>query len=217
MAASLDALLQRSWRRCWEGLGAAGDGIGIRDELLAAWSEAQRHYHTLRHLQDCLALLEPSLELAEHPHEVEVALWFHDAVYDPKAADNERRSADWADVALAAAGVGTEARQRVHALVMATRHAAEPVGADAELLVDIDLSILGADRQRFEEYEREVREEYAWVPGPVFRHKRRGLLGEFLARPRLFATEVFHARFEAPARANLSWSRAALKPWWQFW
>ena len=146
-----------------------------------------------------------------------MALWFHDAIYDPKAAENELRSAEWAARALAEAGVASEARARVHALVMATRHAAEAVGVDEQLLVDVDLAILGADRERFDEYEVEVREEYAWVPGPVFRHKRRGILSEFLARARIYATAPFAERFEEMARANLAHAIASLKPWWRPW
>ena len=214
---ALDPLFETSWRRAWAGLATQAEGVGLRDDLLAAWSQPQRRYHTLRHLRDCLAQLEPVLALAEHAGEVEMALWFHDAVYDPKAADNEARSAAWAENALAAAGVEAGARQRIHALVMATRHEAQPAGRDQQLLVDVDLSILGTDADRFDEYEVEVREEYAWVPAPLFRHKRRQILQEFLARPEIYSTPAFAARFEAPARANLARALERLRPWWRTW
>jgi predicted metal-dependent HD superfamily phosphohydrolase len=105
----------------------------------------------------------------------------------------------------------------VQALVMATRHAARPSGLDEELLVDVDLAILGADPERFDEYQVEVRAEYAWVPGPLFRHKRREVLAGFLARPAIYSTPGFRARFEAQARANLDRAIAGLRPWWQLW
>jgi predicted metal-dependent HD superfamily phosphohydrolase len=216
-ADAVEPLFERSWRRAWRELAAGGDGLALRDGLLEAWIGPSRHYHTLRHLHDCLALLEPVRETARHPAEVEIALWFHDAIYDPRAADNEQRSADWAAKALSDAGVDPQATARVHALVMATRHAAEADGTDQELLVDIDLAILGAGRERFDEYEVEVREEYAWVPGPVFRHKRKQILAGFLARPRLYSTPQFAERFEASARENLAHSLASLKPWWRPW
>ena len=116
-------------------------------------------------------------------------------------------------VAAAAVDVG----QRVHALVMATCHDAQPTTADAGLLVDIDLSILGAGPERFDEYEVQVRQEYAWVPGLVFRRKRREILQGFLARPRIYATDPFHRRFEEQARANLQRSVDRLKPWLGSW
>ena len=117
--------------------------------------------------------------------------------------DNEARSADWAQQALRAAGVAEDAARRVHALVMATRHDAQPEGTDAQLLVDIDLSILGAPAARFAEYERQIRVEYAHVPPEVFEPRRRAILGSFLARDPLYLTTSVRARLETQARLNL--------------
>lgn len=195
-------LTARSWQRAWAALGLRAPD-GLRQRLLDAWAEPRRHYHSQQHLRECLALLESVLDLAEHPGEVELALWFHDAVYDPQGQGNEQRSADWACDALAQAGAGAAAQQRVRALIMATCHDAEPVGDDARLLVDIDLAILGADPARFAEYDAQVREEYRWVPEPVFRGKRREVLAGFLARPVIYGTQRFRERFEGRARENL--------------
>ena len=214
---AIDPALARSWTRAWAGLRASDDGILLRDALLAAWTEPQRRYHTLRHLGDCIALLEQASHLAAHAAEVEIALWFHDAVYDLKAKDNEARSANWAEQALSAAQVEPDARVRVQELIMATRHAAQPGSDDGRLLVDIDLSILGAEPERFDEYEVQVRQEYAWVPGPLFRRKRRGLLQGFLARQNIYSTQWFQQRFESVARSNLQRSIGRLRPWLGFW
>jgi predicted metal-dependent HD superfamily phosphohydrolase len=214
---ALDPALVRSWGRGWAGLGTRGDGIALRDRLVEAWSEPQRRYHTLRHLTDCLALLEPALQLAAQPSEVEIALWFHDAVYELKAKDNEARSAAWAEQELKVAAVASSVRERVHELIMATCHAAQPTTPDARLLVDVDLSILGADPERFDEYEVQVRQEYAWVPGLVFRRKRREILQGFLARPSIYGTSWFQEIFEAKARDNLHRSVARLRSWLRFW
>jgi len=193
-----------SWRRAWTGIGAAGEGTALFERLKAAYAEPQRHYHTLQHLGECLALFDGARTLADRPHEVELALWFHDAVYEVKRHDNEQRSADWAREALQDAGVGGDAAQRVHDLVMATRHTAVPAGRDERLLVDIDLSILGAERARFDEYERQIRREYAYVPGFLFRRKRREILKGFLDRPAIYGTPHFHDALEARARENLA-------------
>lgn len=196
-------ILHASWQRAWPGIGAAGEGGGLFERLKAAYAEPQRHYHTLQHLRECLAAFDTARELAEHPYEVELALWFHDAIYEVKRHDNEQRSADWARETLLEAGAPAEAAQRVHALVMATRHTAAPKGQDEKLLVDIDLSILGAERARFDEYERQIRREYAFVPGFLFRRKRREILRGFLARKAIYSTPHFNAALEARARANL--------------
>ena len=197
-----ERLPERSWQRAWMALGLHAPE-GLLRRLLNAWGEPQRHYHSLQHLRECLALLEPALDLAEHPGEVELALWFHDAFYDPQGKANEARSADWACEALASAGAGAEVQQRVRALIMATCHDAEPTDPDARLLVDIDLAILGADPARFAEYDAQVREEYRWVPGWLYRRKRREVLAGFLARDAIFGTERFRAQFEGRARENL--------------
>jgi predicted metal-dependent HD superfamily phosphohydrolase len=178
----------------------------VYDELIDHYGEPHRAYHTLQHLEECFALFEPSL--AEHPGEVLLALWFHDAIYLPKRNDNEEKSAQWGAEVLAAAGAHTDAVVRFRELVLATRHEAQPHSADARLLVDIDLSILGAEPQRFDEYEAQVRKEYAHVPDLFFRMARSRILKEFLARPSIYSTAAFRQRFEARARANVERSLA---------
>ncbi len=197
-----ERLPERSWQRAWAALGLRAPE-GLMQRLLDAWAEPQRHYHSQQHLHECLALLEPALDLAQHPGEVELALWFHDAVYDPQGKGNEARSADWAIDALAQAGASQEVQQRVRALIMATCHDAEPEGGDARLLVDIDLAILGADPARFAEYDAQVRAEYRWVPGWLYRRKRKEVLAGFLNRQAIYGTGRFRDRLEGRARDNL--------------
>lgn len=197
-------LFTRSWTRAWASSGAAGDGTALRDDLLRRWAAPQRHYHTRQHLAECLALFEEFAGLAADPAAVELALWFHDAVYDIPGRDNEGRSAAWAQEALAAAGARAGVPEAVRDLVLATRHDAPPAGGDAALLVDIDLAVLGAAAERFAEYERQIRAEYSYVPGLLFRCKRRAILQGFLDRPAIFTTPALHARFEAAARRNLA-------------
>ncbi|MDH6593870.1 putative metal-dependent HD superfamily phosphohydrolase [Variovorax sp. TBS-050B] len=199
-----------NWQAAWRALGVVAVDEALRAEIERRYTEPQRHYHTLQHLGECLAWFEREKAQAERPAEVAIALWFHDAVYDVHAHDNEAKSADWARDAMHAAGVAPEAAARVHALVMATRHDAVPVGRDAELLIDIDLSILGAEPARFVEYERQVHAEYGFVPPEVRRPRRREILQRFLARPAIYATPRMHALLEDRARANLARSIAAL-------
>jgi len=196
------AALRASWTAAWRALGAAADDA-LLAELLARYGEAQRAYHTLQHLGECLVHLARERDGAERPAEVALALWFHDAIYDVQRHDNEARSADWARQAALRAGLAPEVAERLHALVMATRHDVQPVGADARLLVDIDLAILGATPARFAEYERQIRIEYAHVPPAVFEPRRRQILGGFLARDPLYLTAPMRIRLEAAARANL--------------
>ncbi len=195
--------IDREFLQAWRAVGARGESDACLDALRRAWREPQRHYHSLQHLSECLDLLRAHRDLAERPDELVLALWFHDAVYDPRGKDNEARSADWAAQALGEAGADPAAIARIHALILDTAHAAEPAPGDPSLLVDIDLAILGAAPERFAEYERQVRAEYAWVPGFLYRYKRRQLLREFAKRVPLYRTPALRERLEAQARSNL--------------
>jgi len=198
-----------TWRAAWQASGAAPNDA-LHAELLARHAEPHRAYHTQQHLAECLALFDEFRALAERPAEVEIALWFHDAIYDVHRHDNEARSADRARMALLDAGAARDVGERVAAQVLATRHSAAPTTPDEELLVDIDLAILGAAPARFAEYEAQIRVEYAHVPPAVFNEKRGAILAGFLARPVLYGTPALRARLEATARANLQAAIAGL-------
>lgn len=190
--------------QAWRAVGARGEADACLEALRRAWREPQRHYHSLQHLSECLDLLRAHRDSAQRPDELVLALWFHDAVYAPRAKDNEQRSADWARQALDEAGADPATTARIHALILDTAHAADPAPGDPSLLVDIDLAILGAAPERFAEYERQVRAEYAWVPGFLFRYKRRQLLRDFAKREPLYRTSALRERLQAQARINLA-------------
>jgi predicted metal-dependent HD superfamily phosphohydrolase len=198
-----DAALAETWDRAWSAIGRPAPP-GLQAELMRAWSEPHRHYHDQRHLRECLALWTRWRELSERAGEIAIALWFHDAIYDPRASGNEQNSAAWAARSLSRAGLASETAQRVHDLVMATRHDVAVLGADAQLLVDIDLAILGSPPERFEQYDQDVRKEYAWVPGFRYRSGRAFVLQDFLDRPRLYHREAAATLLEAQARINLA-------------
>jgi predicted metal-dependent HD superfamily phosphohydrolase len=199
-----------SFTAAWQQLGAQGTGEELHGRLVACWSEKHRRYHTLQHLRECCEHFDNSRADAKDPAQIEIALWFHDSFYDPKRDDNEQRSADWARDAALEAGIEQAIADRLHAMVMATRHAEMPDDADTKLLVDIDLSILGAPPGRFDESNDQIRREYAHVPEHEWRIGRKRVLREFLARPRLYGTERYYAMLETRARENLQRALAEL-------
>lgn len=201
-------LAAKRWLELWQQLGVAPNADGtLADtftDLTARYTETHRHYHTAQHIAECLENFDGAHSLCEHRHEVELALWFHDAIYNPRAKDNEAQSADWAVQVMRDAGLASAAQSRVHALIMATVHKALPETQDAQVLVDIDLAILGADAARFEEYEIQVREEYHWVPAFLYRSTRKKILQSFLDRPTIYTTGQFKSHYENQARKNLA-------------
>jgi len=198
------------WTSLCRALGS-GDATGWYDRLAGAHAEPQRHYDTQQHLVECLAELDEARHLARQPPAVEFALWFHDAVYFPQATDNEKQSARLARQCLAHIGAVDALGERVAHLVMTTKFHNPDGDADAGLLVDIDLSILGREPKRFFEYEQQIRAEYAWVPAADYSAKRAEILERFLSRERIYTTEWFHQKYEAQARKNLAESGNQLR------
>lgn len=195
--------LETSWEQAWSDLGLPPP-LGLFDQLVRAYSEPQRHYHSTQHLTECLAHFDQVRHLARRPGEVAIGLWFHDAIYDVKGKTNEQQSAGWAVEVLRAAQASHSTRDRVSQLIMATKHDAATTDPDQQLLVDIDLAILGSSPKRFAEYDKQVRAEYSWVPGFVYNMKRRVVLKSFLARRNIYSTNYFRERYEMQARINLA-------------
>jgi predicted metal-dependent HD superfamily phosphohydrolase len=202
-------LFQR-WQALCARLGLAGMTEGAWEVLVAAYTEPLRAYHNLTHIAECLAHLNATSLAPAECDIIELALWFHDAVYDTHRHDNEEASAALAELHLTHAGAPATLQAHVSRLILATRHNATPVEMDSRWIVDIDLAILGTDRVRFDEYEHQIREEYYWVPAEDFRKGRATVLRKFLEREAIYLTPPFHARLENAARQNLQRSLKAL-------
>jgi predicted metal-dependent HD superfamily phosphohydrolase len=197
--------LDRSrWTGLWTRLGGRGDGLSIFTALAAAYAEPARVYHTAEHIRDCLTQFDLSRHTAQRPDEVEAAIWFHDAVYLPTGSNNEESSARLAQTTLAEAGTSPEVAHRIAGLVLATQHLAIPSEPDTALLCDIDLSIFGRTRDVFDQFEHRIRQEYSWVPEPVYRRARADILEGFLRRGSIYQTGFFRDHYEMQARANLA-------------
>lgn len=206
-----ETALPAKWQAAWRELGVPSSDDTVYQQLVDRYGEPHRKYHTMQHLSECFTHFETLRSVAQYPAEIAVALWFHDVIYDPRESDNEERSAEWARACAQAAGVSEESAGRIHDLVMATKHDAIPVGRDAEVIVDVDLAILGAPETRFDEYEEQVREEYAWVPEETFGAGRWKVLQQFAGRESIYQTECFRDSRERQARENIARSLAWLE------
>ncbi|CUS02658.2 conserved protein of unknown function [Candidatus Promineifilum breve] len=191
------------WRTVWR-LTTAADGDAVILDLIARYAEPHRAYHNLDHIGDCLTHLDAARHLLARPNEVELAIWFHDAIYDPQRHDNEEQSALLVAAQLSAARVAAEVTARVAELIRLTAHTRDDLAGDAAVLCDIDLAILGAAPQRFERYDAAIRHEYEWVPEVIYRRERARVLAGFLERPRIYQTPFFFDRWEKQARANIT-------------
>ncbi|MEU1585817.1 metal-dependent phosphohydrolase [Micromonospora sp. NPDC005710] len=200
-------LLDR-WRAAARGAGARPDQDITRagEQLIVRWREPHRHYHTLAHLTAVLDVVDQHADLATRADPVRLAAWFHDAVYDPRAAGdaNERDSAALAGSALTGLGVPAPTVAEVRRLVLLTAgHTVAPGDRDGALLCDADLAVLAAPPAQYERYAAAIRREYAHVPEPAFRAGRAAVLTGLLALPALFRSPPLASGWEEPARDNV--------------
>ncbi|WP_223650167.1 hypothetical protein [Hymenobacter psoromatis] len=179
--------------------------------LVVAYSDTSRHYHNLVHIAKLLT------QVARFPVQdatvLNLAIWYHDAVYSALRHDNEAQSADWALQFLPETSLEPARQARVADLIRRTQDHTQPQppdDADLLLFLDADLSILGAPEAAYGDYARQVRREYHLVPDLLYRPGRRQVLAKLLAAPVLFHTPSLRAELDAPARRNL---QAELTAW----
>ena len=175
------------------------------DGLRQRYSEPQRCYHTQAHIDALLRWADAlRAEIADH-EAVHWAIWYHDAIYDPQAKDNEERSAQLAEAELGHAGLPIERVAQIATMIRATaHHMITTAQGDMALFLDMDLSILGVAPEYYERYVHQVRAEYGWVSDAQFAQGRAQLVAQWLDEPALFKTVYFQQRLEAQARSNLS-------------
>jgi predicted metal-dependent HD superfamily phosphohydrolase len=196
-------------RSAWQVLLLSADvdpfaGERLFAELVAAYSASERAYHNLAHVRSVLCGVEIQADRARDPAALRFAAWFHDAVYDPRAADNEERSAAWAERALGELGVARQTVEAVRRLILLTKsHRVEPDDTDGAILLDADLNILGMSEAEYRDYAHGIRQEYAWVPDEAYRAGRGRVLRSFLERERIYTTPGMFAAREKQARHNL--------------
>jgi predicted metal-dependent HD superfamily phosphohydrolase len=175
---------------------------GLADEafqdLCNHYGEPGRSYHTLIHIQDALRHVEILAAHAQNLQAVKLAAWLHDVIYDPKAADNEERSAEYAMDLCKKLSVVDSAL--VASLILKTKTHEAGNDPDAQVLIDADLAILGATEATYRAYAEQIRREYAWVPEPEYQTGRTRVLQHFLSKPRIFH---WLEDLEEPARRNL--------------
>lgn len=165
------------------------------------YNSPPRAYHNWTHIQCCLFELD-ALNLPDDLA-LRVAILFHDAIYDPKASDNEQQSADLAKKILQSQNHTDDFIQTVQSLILDTTHQSPPSTQQGQFIVDIDLSILGKDLKTYAFYALAIQYEYSFVPPAQFVQGRSQFLQKLLARPRIYHTPHFHSRYESPARANI--------------
>jgi predicted metal-dependent HD superfamily phosphohydrolase len=203
--------LAPAWLELARRVGARDDVAGAGAALLGRWAEPHRAYHDLAHLSEVLERVDLLAGEADRPDAVRLAAWFHDAVYDPTAADNEERSADFAETSLTRIRLAPELVEQVCRLVRLTAtHEVAEDDRDGAVLCDADLAVLASGAARYSTYVEGVRREYEHVDDATFARGRTAVLRGLLDRPAMFRTAHGRQVWEPAARSNVSAELAAL-------
>ncbi len=203
-AASGDFLrFQQLWQRCLDD-NAEDHSADIHSKLLSAYSEPQRVYHDLSHIDHCLSMFDLARQFMQNPDLVELAVWMHDVVYQPGASDNEARSVDWYR-AIAANTQRQDSCEQVCQMIMATQHDnIPPPESDAAYMVDIDLSSFALPWDEFLQDGANLRLENPQRSDSDYYSSQIAFQKSLLARERFYYTDFFHQQFETRARDNLA-------------
>lgn len=176
-------------------------------ELLnTAYSEPARHYHTLHHLEQCFVEYDSVKDSLSFDDQLvmELSIWFHDAVYNPQASDNEEQSARLLQEIGQRICLDPLILKRAQEFVLATKHSGPANRSElCNLFLDIDLSVLGWPADEYAGYSQNIRKEYEWVPVEAYTYGRADLLKKILSWPFVFQTQVMRNKYESQARINL--------------
>ena len=171
--------------------------------LCRAYNEPHRAYHTQAHIEALLHHLDQVKEYAEDAIALEIAIWFHDAIYNIFSSKNEARSAQWAKNFLEQNQAEQTFIDKVVTLILVTAHSSVPISIDEQLMVDIDLTILGSSPPVFNQYQQQIRREYRLIPRFIYQKKRNALLLNFSQKRNIYQTHYFQQKLESQARDNL--------------
>jgi predicted metal-dependent HD superfamily phosphohydrolase len=173
--------------------------------LISKYSEKHRAYHNLSHIN---YLLRGAWAFGNTFHDYEaarLAVWFHDAIYEPKSKTNEIESAALAVKSLSELKVPKIKIEKVEKMILATqKHDAAALDEDGELFLDLDLSILGTTPSIYQKYAQAIRREYSFVPENLYREKRREVLRHFLQREFIYYTVEMREFYEEAAQINIA-------------
>jgi predicted metal-dependent HD superfamily phosphohydrolase len=182
----------------------------IMTSILENYEEHYRHYHDVEHLIACLNEFQEVEQLVKQPDIVKFALLYHDIVYIPGYSNNEDASVCRAMLDAYKLGIDENSRSRIGLYIGATNHLNLSATEDGKIVKDIDLAILGQDRDKFIDYEHKIRKEYSFLNDKEFKEGRRSFLIKLL-EPKylynsLYKTQYFRKKYEEKARENIKYS-----------
>ncbi len=174
-------------------------------DIVSSYTKKARHYHNLSHIHNMLIQAKSIRTSIVNFDDLCFAIWYHDIIYESTRSDNEKRSAIFAEKCLKSFNIEEKRLRNIEKLIVSTQKHQVLIAenGDNAYLLDLDLSILGADWDTYEKYTQDIRKEYEIYPNFMYKKGRKKVLHHFLERDRLFFSADFKGKFETQARANI--------------
>ena len=173
-------------------------------EIEQNYSNKNRHYHTLQHLDSLLEQLTEAKNEIQNWDAILFTLYYHDIVYNALKSDNEEKSAALAKTRMTQIAVSTQTIELCYNQILATKSHQTSSNSDTNYFTDADLAVLGKSWETYATYYKNVRKEYAVYPDFLYNRGRKKVIKHFLAMDRIFKTDFFYYKFETQAKQNLT-------------
>lgn len=195
--------MKDKWQHLASQIGMRDAGAKTFDALVQRYTEPNRYYHNLQHIDSCLSQWEQYPHDVQDPLSLQLAIWFHDAIYDTNRNDNEEQSALWATEQLSQYSLDKAICTQIQKLICATDHRQEFTNGDCSLIQDIDLTILGSSNKAYTQYTQAIRQEYQQYSDEDYRAGRSKMLKTFLSKKEIYKTPYYQSSLEKIARKNI--------------
>jgi predicted metal-dependent HD superfamily phosphohydrolase len=174
--------------------------------LQRKYTQKDRHYHNLEHIENMLSELN---RIGLNNDILNLAIWYHDSIYEP---DNKQNEEDSAQYFIQEIGhkLTKEITDQITHLILATKLNKLRSGyLNEAIIVDIDLHTLGTPSSRYKKYQECIRKEYASIPFKKYTAGRIQILEKFLSH-QILKTRFFE-HLEPQARNNIKEELKTLK------
>ena len=199
------------------------------------YTETHRFYHDVSHINNMCSLLMMSdvRDDIKRNTALQLAILFHDVIYDPKSSENEENSVRFMfsliDL-LGMSGIGTggdicdpEVLEQAAFMILSTKKHVLTKDEDAEgiyddypdlkeltsIFLDLDLSVFNPDRYEsgyvMDDYEDRIRKEYRFVPDEEYYPARIKILQSFANREKIYFSDIFGSEANNNAKASLKY------------
>ena len=194
--------------------------IGVsQDEARKMFINLTRHYrdksrghHSLKHVEECIDWVRGDLKKEiSRPVMMELAFYWHDAVYVATRHSNETESAALAIVDLSKTEIQIFEMAEVMTFILTYEGGLKPTTNDAKYFRDIDYWIIGSPRERYLSYMKGIEKEYLPFYSPEeYCSGRLKFLGTLRNQDRLFLTDYFEDNFRQAAIENIDFEISSL-------